>query len=245
MDPRQRHLLQESWNALEDACYGRHHIQNRRIGMYVGVEEGDYRALANEASLTANHNAILAARLSYFLNLHGPTMAINTACSSSLVATHQAILSLRQDECDTAICAGVNLLCSSTVYDALYRAGMLSSDGKCYCFDKRANGMVPGEASRSDCATTTIRRRSRQRSYSRRRLGQCLNFDGKTQDITAPSGVSKKELYKSVYHQIPINPEDIDYIVTHGTGTKLAIPWKSTPCTKPLGNLRINHDIAH
>src|SRR5690606_8074900 len=108
MDPRQRLLLQEAWKALEDAGYGADHLQNNKIGMYVGVEEGNYVTLSGlKGSITSNHNAILAARLAYFLNLSGPNMAINTACSSSLVAVHQACLSLRNMECDTALAAGV------------------------------------------------------------------------------------------------------------------------------------------
>uniref|UniRef100_UPI001C2F5675 SDR family NAD(P)-dependent oxidoreductase n=1 Tax=Paenibacillus sp. GbtcB18 TaxID=2824763 RepID=UPI001C2F5675 len=143
MDPRQRLLLQESWNALEDAGYGKKQIENNRIGMYVGVEEGDYQLLVNgEGGVTSNHNAILAARLSYILNLSGPNMAINTACSSGLVAAHQACQSLRNGECDTAIAAGVNLICSPELFIGLSQAGMLSKDGKCYTFDERANGMV-------------------------------------------------------------------------------------------------------
>ncbi|MGS2800775.1 beta-ketoacyl synthase N-terminal-like domain-containing protein, partial [Bacillus velezensis] len=74
-------------------------------------------------------------------NLDGPNMAINTACSSGLVAVHQACQSLRNGECDTAIVAGANLLTTPEGYDSMDKAGMLSADGKCYAFDKRANGM--------------------------------------------------------------------------------------------------------
>jgi polyketide synthase PksN len=110
MDPRQRLLLQEAWNALEDAAYGSTQITKQKIGMFVGVEDGEYQRIIKNNNITANHTGILATRLAYFLNLRGPVMAINTACSSSLVATHQACLSLRQHECDTAIAAGVNLM---------------------------------------------------------------------------------------------------------------------------------------
>ncbi|MER2460468.1 polyketide synthase, partial [Bacillus subtilis] len=147
MDPRQRLLLQETWKALEDAGYGSKSFEDRKIGMFIGIEEGDYRLLVGcEAGVTSNHNAILAARLSYFLNLDGPNMAINTACSSGLVAVHQACQSLRNGECDTAIVAAANLLTTPEGYDSMDKAGMLSADGKCYAFDKRANGMVPAEA---------------------------------------------------------------------------------------------------
>ncbi|MEC0963350.1 beta-ketoacyl synthase N-terminal-like domain-containing protein, partial [Bacillus atrophaeus] len=87
MDPRQRLLLQESWKALEDAGYGSKSFGDEKVGFFVGVEDGDYRLMTGSKSgVTSNNNAVLAARLSYFLNLDGPNMAINTACSSGLVA---------------------------------------------------------------------------------------------------------------------------------------------------------------
>jgi acyl transferase domain-containing protein/NAD(P)-dependent dehydrogenase (short-subunit alcohol dehydrogenase family)/acyl carrier protein len=225
MDPKQRLLLQESWKALEDAGYGATKIETSKIGMFVGVEEGQYRMLLKEESnITANHNAILAARLSYFLNLSGPNMAINTACSSGLVAGHQACLSLRNHECDTAIAAGVNLLFLSEMFEILNQAGMLSEDSRCYAFDKRANGMVPGEA----VAAVVLKRLSQAKADGDQIYavikGSSLNYDGKTNGITAPSGSSQTQLLKAVYEQYQVNPEEIEYIVTHGTGTKLGDP---------------------
>ncbi|MGA8164525.1 MAG: SDR family NAD(P)-dependent oxidoreductase, partial [Waddliaceae bacterium] len=223
MDPRQRHLLQESWKALEDAGYGACQIKQHNIGMFVGVEEGGY-GFSKEGSITANHNGILAARIAYFLDLHGPTMAINTACSSGLVAAHQAILSLRSGECSTAIAAGVNLMLSPAPYVAMSQAGMLSSDGKCFAFDQRANGMVPGEA-----VAVVILKKLSDAETDKDPIhaiirGSGVNYDGKTNGITAPSGVSQTALLKRVYHTHHINPEEIDYIVAHGTGTKLGDP---------------------
>ncbi|MCQ4165443.1 SDR family NAD(P)-dependent oxidoreductase, partial [Tahibacter harae] len=147
MDPRQRLLLQEAWRALEDAGYGAEALARQRIGMYVGVEQGDYQELVGgEGAVTSNHDGILAARLSYALNLSGPTMAINTACSSGLVALHQACQALRTGECETAIAAGVNLLLRPQSYWTMSQAGMLSPNGRCQAFDRKADGMVPGEA---------------------------------------------------------------------------------------------------
>ncbi|EJQ38403.1 hypothetical protein IEE_05053, partial [Bacillus cereus BAG5X1-1] len=225
MDPRQRLLLQESWKALEDAGYGEKQIKNSQIGMFVGVEDGDYQRFAEDnGNVTSNHNAILAARLSYFLNLNGPNMAINTACSSGLVAAHQACMSLRNHECDTAIAAGVNLIFTPESYIGMSEVGMLSSDGKCFAFDKRANGMVPGEA-----VVAVVLKRLSQAEADGDPIyavipGSGINYDGKTNGITAPSGASQTNLLKSVYDQYQINPEEIEYIVTHGTGTKLGDP---------------------
>ncbi|MBL4971619.1 beta-ketoacyl synthase N-terminal-like domain-containing protein [Bacillus halotolerans] len=225
MDPRQRLLLQETWKALEDAGYGSKSFEDEKIGMFVGIEDGDYKLLVDEeAGITSNHNAILAARLSYFLNLDGPNMAINTACSSGLVAVHQACQSLRNGECDTAIVAGANLLITPDSYNAMNKAGMLSADGECYAFDKRANGMVPAEA----VAVIVLKRLSKAESDGNpvyaTIVGSGINYDGKTNGITAPSGRSQSQLIKEVYDRFHIKAEDMEYIVTHGTGTKLGDP---------------------
>ncbi len=225
MDPRQRHLLQESWLALENAGYGSEQIAQQKIGMFVGVEDGsDYQRRLKQVSLTSTHNGILASRLAYFLNLKGPIMAINTACSSSLVAAHQACLSLRQNECDTAIAAGVNLMVSPAAYVGMTQAGMLSPDGKCYVFDQRANGMVPGEA----VAVVVLKRLSRALADGDPIhgviRGSGINYDGKTNGITAPSGASQTELLVDVYQKARLQAEDIDYVVTHGTATQLGDP---------------------
>ncbi|MCX7366152.1 MAG: amino acid adenylation domain-containing protein [Alphaproteobacteria bacterium] len=225
MDPRQRHLLQEAWLALEDAGYGAAEIARQRIGMFVGVEEGsDYQRRQTEVSLTSTHNGVLASRLAYFLDLKGPVMAINTACSSGLVAAHTACQSLRQGECDTAIAAGVNLMVAPEAYVGMTQAGMLSPDGKCYVFDKRANGMVPGEA----VAVVVLKRLSRALAdgdpIHAVIRGSGINYDGRTNGITAPSGASQTELLRDVLARSRLDARDIDYIVTHGTGTRLGDP---------------------
>lgn len=225
MDPRQRLLLQESWKALEDAGYGPAQIGSSRIGMYVGVEEGDYQLLVKDkGSVTSNHTAILASRLAYYLNLSGPVLAINTACSSSLAAAHQACLSLRNGECDTAIAAGVSLILTHESFAMMSQAGMLSGDGRCYAFDKRANGMVPGEAVAAVILKPLTKAEADGDSIYAVIHGSGMNYDGKTNGITAPSGVAQANLLKTVYDQYKINPEKIEYIVTHGTGTKLGDP---------------------
>jgi acyl transferase domain-containing protein len=225
MDPRQRLLLQEAWRALEDAGYGAQHLSAKKVGMFVGVEQGDYQLLVGEKSaVTSNHDGILAARLAYVLDLRGPTMAINTACSSGLVAAHQACLSLRAGECETAIAAGVNVLLTRHNYVAMSQAGMLSPDGRCYAFDERANGLVPGEA----VVALVLKRLSQAQAdgdpiYAVIR-GSGINYDGRTNGITAPNGASQTQLIREVYERSGISAKELQYIVTHGTGTRLGDP---------------------
>ncbi len=224
MDPRQRLLLQEAWNALEDAGYGPDQINNSRVGLFVGAEESGHTMPADDAALTSTHNGILAARLSYFMNLSGPNMAINTACSSGLVAAHQAFQSLQTGECDTALAAGVNIMYSPELYVGMTQAGMLSDDGKCFAFDQRANGMVPAEA----VVVVVLKRLSDAEAdgdpiYATIEASG-INYDGKTNGITAPNGLAQASLFKSVYDRFGIHPGSIEYLVTHGTGTRLGDP---------------------
>ena len=245
MDPKQRLLLQEAWKALEDAGYGEKQLKTQVIGMFVGVEQGDYQVLTKgEGDITSNHNGIMAARLSYFLNLSGPVLAIDTACSSGLVAAHQAVLSLRNHECDTAVAAGVNLFLTPASFVGMSGAGMLSEDGKCYAFDRRANGMVPGEA----VAVVVLKRLSQAKAdndpiYAVIK-GSGINYDGKTNGITAPSGTAQSRLLKTVYDQHLINPEEIDYVVAHGTGTKIGDPIEVNALNETFKTYTENSDIA-
>jgi acyl transferase domain-containing protein/aryl carrier-like protein len=228
MDPRQRLLLQEAWRALEDAGYGREQLETHAVGMFVGVEQGDYQYLVGasreRASLIANHDGILASRLAYLLDLRGPVMAINTTCSSGLVAAHQACQSLRMGECDTAIAAGVNLVLTPQSFIALAKAGMLSDDGKCHAFGREANGMVPGEA----IVAVVLKRLSQAQADGDPILAVIqasgTNYDGKTSGITAPSGRAQSRLLKDVYRRHGIDPRTVEYVVAHGTGTRLGDP---------------------
>ncbi|MFI1227467.1 MULTISPECIES: SDR family NAD(P)-dependent oxidoreductase [unclassified Streptomyces] len=225
VDPRQRLLMQEMWRALEDAGYGEATVAEETIGIFVGAEEGDYRYLVDgDDTVTSNSTSILASRLAYFLNLSGPSLTINTACSSGLVALHEACLSLRHGDCDTAIVAGVSLMSSAHDYVVMDKANMLSPDRTCYAFDQRANGMVPGEA----VAVLVLRKqqaaeRDGQRVHATV-LGTGINYDGRTSGITAPSGAAQTRLLGSVYDRYRISPESLDHVVTHGTGTRLGDP---------------------
>jgi acyl transferase domain-containing protein/aryl carrier-like protein len=224
-DPRQRLLLQEAWHALEDAGYGETGLRNDRIGVFVGVEQGEYQFLVGpRGTLTGNHDAILASRLSYALDLQGPALAINTSCSSGLVAAHQACLSLRAGECDAAIAAAVNLVLTPHVYIGMSGAGMLSETGRCHVFDDRANGMVPGEA-----VVALVLKRLSRANADRDPIhavvaGSGINYDGRTNGITAPNGAAQARLIRETCAKAAVRPQDIDYVVAHGTATRLGDP---------------------
>lgn len=222
IDPRQRLLLQEAYRALEDAGYGPNQLARGRVGVFVGAESGAYQGVAGEMeSITANHEAVLAARLSHFLDLSGPNMAINTACSSGLVALHQACTSLRARECDSAVVAAVNLLLAPESFIGMSQTGILSPDGRCYTFDRRANGIVPGEA----VVALVLKRlpdtvADRDPIYAQVR-GSAINHDGRTNGLTAPSGRAQRSLLQQAYDLCGVDPAQIESLIAHGTATRL------------------------
>ncbi|MGJ7907987.1 SDR family NAD(P)-dependent oxidoreductase [Actinopolyspora sp. H202] len=225
MDPRQRLLLQEAWRALEDAGYGDRRLRAGAIGMFVGAEQGDYSDLTQgQSTITSQHEAIMASRLAYLLDFSGPVLTVNTACSSALTAAHQACTSLRGGECETAIVAGANVASTARGYTEMSKAGMLSDSGVCQAFDQRADGLVLGEA----VAVVVLKRLSRAEADGDRVLGVIrgsgMNYDGRTNSITAPSGTAQTQLYQQVYERHGIDPECIEHIVAHGTGTRLGDP---------------------
>ncbi|MEV0689370.1 amino acid adenylation domain-containing protein [Streptomyces sp. NPDC050388] len=225
IDPRQRHLLQESWKALEDAALGAEELKGSRVGVFVGVEQGDYQLLVGDSgSLTSNHDGVLAARLSYFLDLKGPVLTVNTSCSSGLVALHQACASLRRGECDIAVVAAANFVLTPQSLAAMNRAGMLSAEGRCATFDRRADGMVPGEAVTALVLRPLDRAEANGDPVHSVITASGINYDGRTNGITAPAGEAQRELLETVYRRGGVDPEDLGYIVTHGTGTRLGDP---------------------
>src|SRR5699024_1640370 len=202
----------------EDAGCGPDQLAGERVGVFVGAEESDYPHVRGDGSgLGANSAAVLAARLAYFLNLSGPNMAINTSCSSGLVALHEACLSLRTGECDTAVVAGANILADPGSYDGMARSKMLSAEGICRAFDRRADGMVPGEA----VAVVVLKRQADAEAGGFRRyasvLGSGINYDGRTNGITAPSGAAQVRLLRDVYERSGVDAGSVGYLVAHGT----------------------------
>ncbi|MFF5535951.1 amino acid adenylation domain-containing protein [Streptomyces cinerochromogenes] len=225
LDPRQRHLLQECWKALEDAALGAEELKGRRVGVFVGVEQGDYQLLVKDGgNVTSNHDGVLAARLSYFMDLKGPVLAVNTSCSSGLVALHQACTSLRQKECDIAVVAAANLVLTPEALAAMNEAGMLSPEGRCFTFDQRADGMVPGEAVTALVLRPLDAAEAHGDPVRSVIVASGLNYDGRTNGITAPAGEAQRELIESVQERAGIDPRDLGLVVAHGTGTKLGDP---------------------
>ncbi|WP_155985414.1 type I polyketide synthase, partial [Paenibacillus maysiensis] len=227
MDPKQRLFLEEAWHALEDAGYMGDQIRGKLCGVYVGVEEGEYGFLTGDGGpLNGNQNATLAARIAYALDLKGPNLALTAACSSGLVALHQACQALRAGDCDMALAGGVNLLISPMIYQGMSKIDMLSPDGHSYVFDSRANGLVPSEA----VAVVVLKPLSKAIA-DRDQIYGCItatgvNYNGQSNGITSPNPDAQADLIRSVYDRYGINSSDIQFVMSHSTGSKLGDPME-------------------
>ena len=173
---------------------------------------------------TGNAHSIAANRLSYALDLRGPSIAIDTACSSSLVAVHQACQSLRSGECDLALAGGVNVILTPDLTIAFSQARMMSSDGHCKTFDAAADGYVRGEG----CGLVLLKPLSAAQRDGDTILaiirGSAVNQDGRSNGLTAPNGPSQEAVI-SVRCTMPgIDPAEISYVETHGSSTPLGDP---------------------
>lgn len=227
MDPQQRLFLEHCWKAIEDAAIDPQKLKTTKCGVFVGVAPSDYLdSIENKAASAfwGNTSSILASRISYFLDLKGPAISLDTACSSSLVAINMGCASLQSGDTDMIITGGVTVFNSADFYIHSSRSGMLSADGKCYAFDSRANGFVPGEG-----VGVVIMKRLEDAKRDGNQIygiikGSLINQDGTTNGIFAPSALSQKQLEKDVYTKFNIHPETISYVEAHGTGTSLGDP---------------------
>jgi acyl transferase domain-containing protein/acyl carrier protein len=226
MDPRQRILLETAWEALANAGLDPDRLSGSNTGVFIGHMVGDYYALetGNAAGIdsyasTGNLDSILANRLSYVLNLQGPSLAVDTACSSSLVALYLACQSLRLDECQTAIAGGVNLMLTPEMHVMGAKSLLLSPDGRCKTFDRGANGFVRGEG----CGLLVLRRLADALAANDPVLavirGIAVNQDGRTNGISAPNGLSQQRVIRRALRNALLEPSRVTFVETHGTGT--------------------------
>ncbi|MDX6528654.1 MAG: hypothetical protein QOH41_944 [Blastocatellia bacterium] len=231
MDPQQRLLLEVSWEALEDAHVPPDSLHGSATGVFVGITTNDYAQLQMQGDgasrldgyfFTGNPLNTIAGRVSYFLGLHGPSMALDTACSSSLVSLHQACQSLRFGECEMALAGGVNLILSPATTVAVSRTRALAPDGRTKTFDAAADGFVRSEG----CGIVVLKKLPAALSAGDRVLavirGSAMNHDGASSGFTVPNGRAQEAVIRKALGNL--EPAEVDYIETHGTGTGLGDP---------------------
>ncbi|KAI1408201.1 ketoacyl-synt-domain-containing protein [Hypoxylon sp. FL1857] len=227
MDPQQRILLEVAVEALDSAGVDRAAIKKSDTGVWVGSFVKDYEQIVlrdpDDSPMygaTGNGIAILSNRISYFLDVNGPSMTIDTGCSASLVCVHNACQSLRNGEIDIGLAGGAGLILTPNTMMPMTALNFLSPDGKCYAFDARANGYGRGEGigvvvlKRLQDA---IRDNDNIRGVIR---GSSVNQDGRTPGITLPSSEAQLRNIKTVYKRAGLSVDKTAYVECHGTGTQ-------------------------
>jgi acyl transferase domain-containing protein len=229
MDPQHRLLLEVAWEALENAGERADKLEESTTGVFIGISTGDYEQMlvqSDDLALNAYSGSgvagsMAAGRLSHFLGLRGPNLAVDTACSASGVAIHLACQSLRSRECGRALAGGVNMLLTPVGLIILSQAHMLAADGRCKTFSRLADGFARAEG----CGVLVLKRLSDAKVDGDRILGlirgSAVNHDGRSSSLTAPNGPAQEDVIKTALAQARLNPGDIDCIEAHGTGTVL------------------------
>jgi acyl transferase domain-containing protein/thioesterase domain-containing protein/acyl carrier protein len=231
MDPQQRLLMTHAWKALEDAGIAPAGLAGSNTAVFVGTASTGYDTLLARAgvpldgySSTGTVASIGPNRLSYLLDLRGPSEPIETACSSSLVALRRAMAALETGESDLAIAGGVNTILLPDGYVSFDKAGMLSADGRCKTFSDGADGYGRGEgvgmlvlkrladAERDGDPILAVAR------------GVAEGHGGRANSLTAPNPESQAAMLKSAYASADIDVRTVTYIEAHGTGTPLGDP---------------------
>lgn len=232
MDPQQRLALEVSWEALENAGWAPSALAGSRTGVFMGVSSFDYATehLRHPLDLTAHAStgsahSVVTGRISYTLDLHGPSVAIDTACSSALVAVQQACQSLRAGECEAALAGGVNVVLSPLPSISFSQFGrMVSTDGRCKAFDASANGYVRSEG----CGVVVLKLLSHAQRDGDAIVavvrGGAVNQDGRSAGVTAPNGSAQRDVLRRALAASGVEAGDVGYIEAHGTGTRLGDP---------------------
>ncbi|MEM6846443.1 MAG: amino acid adenylation domain-containing protein [Pseudomonadota bacterium] len=230
-DPQQRLLMTHVWQALEDASYARATLAGSDTGLFVGMGASDYGARVTAADGGIEGHTLLGilpsmapARISHFMDWHGPSEFVDTACSSSLVAVHRAVRAIRAGDCAIALAAGVFVMLSPTSHIGYRKAGMLSADGRCKTFSERADGYGRGEG----VGVVVLKALDKALDDGDAILGvisgTAVNHGGRSNSLTAPNGNAQTAVVQSALQDAGVTAEDVSAIEAHGTGTKIGDP---------------------
>ena len=232
MDPHQRLLLESIWQTIQDAGYSEDEIKGKNVGVYVGksnFEDVTYFDMLSEVEkesidigASGNLQSILPSRVSYFFDFKGPAMVIDTACSSSLVAVATACQAIREQQCDMAVVGSIRL--HMFPLSSKYHIGFESENGRTKAFDQTSCGTGKGEG------VISIMLKPKEKAIKDGDhiygviKGFAVNQDGRSMGITAPNSEAQSEVIVKAWEDAQINPEEVSYIETHGTGTLLGDP---------------------
>ncbi len=238
MDPRQRMLLETSWQAVEDAGVDPGRLRGSRTGVYVGFGSSEYRDLTDSPSYFGTTASVAIGRVAFTLGLEGPAMPVDMACASSLAAVHQAVAGLRQGEVDMALAGGVNVVLSPMVSRFMMDVGMLSPTGHCSPFDASADGYVRGEG----CGVVVLKRLSEAEADGDRIWavirGSAVNQNGASAGLTVPNGQAQARVMEEALVQAGVSPSQVDYLEAHAVGSQLGDPIELNAVAAVYGKAR-------
>lgn len=243
IDPQQRLLLETAYEAIEDAGVVLDLDQGTDIGVFVGISHNDYQGLQHTATdragisahtPTGSAHSIAANRISYCLNLTGPSIAMDTACSSALTAVHVACEHILAGHCKTAMAGGVTVMITPDGFIGFSQAGMLSPEGKCKAFDASANGFVRGEGAGMVLLKKLSDAIADGDPIHAVIIGSAVNSDGHTNGISLPSPEAQARLVRDACVIAGVEPSQIGYVEAHGTGTAVGDPIEAHALAEAL-----------
>jgi acyl transferase domain-containing protein len=231
IDPQQRLTLEVAWEALENAGIAPDKLSGSQTGVFIGIGNYDYGKLQSQNLDRLNAYdgpggtlGVAANRLSYVLDLRGPSLVVETSCSSSLVAVHLACQSLQTGESNLCLVGGVSLILSPESNIIFSHAQMMAADGRCKTFDAKADGYVRGEG----CGIIVLKRLAEAIRDEDNILaaikGSAVNQDGLSNGLTAPNGPAQQAVIRKALDNAGVAPARISYVEAHGTGTSLGDP---------------------
>jgi acyl transferase domain-containing protein/NADPH:quinone reductase-like Zn-dependent oxidoreductase len=245
VDPQQRLLLELAWESIEDAGLDPERLAGRRVGVFVGISTNDYGLLMvrdtraiDAFTGTGGSLSIAANRISYCLDLRGPSLAVDTACSSALVALHLAVQSLRRGECEMALVGGVNVILTPDKAIGYSHARMMAADGRCKTFDARADGFVRGEGGAMVLLQPLAVAALDGAPIRGVIRGSAVNQDGLTNGLSAPNGASQRAVIREALADAAVAADEIGYLEAHGTGTPMGDPIEMEAILAELGHAR-------
>lgn len=230
IDPQHRLFMQCVWSLIEKSGHAPGSLSGKKVGVFLGVNLQDYANMANRLGLadaqrlTGLGHAFCPNRISFLLDIHGPSQVVDTACSSSLVALHRAVMSIRHEGCEMAIAGGANLMLNADQHVLFSKVGMLAADGRCKTFSKQADGYGRADG----VGAVLLKPLDKARQDGDPILGVILSsvehHGGAAASLTAPNPQSQARLIVEAHRQAGVDPRSVGYVECHGTGTPLGDP---------------------
>jgi len=245
MDPQQRLVLELAWEALENGGQRHSALAGTDCGVYIGssgadalLRAADDLSAVEPHTMTGVGNCIIANRLSYILDLRGPSLTLDTACSASLVALHHACQAIRHGEVSAALVGGVNMLLHPLPFVGFSRASMLSEGAQCRSFDARGDGY-----GRSEGGVVLFLKSLEQALLDGDPvqaviIGSGVNTDGRNEGMTLPRQETQALLVQRTMGEAGVDPGRYVYLEAHGTGTAAGDPVETRALGEAIGKRR-------